>query len=339
MDNSLVHNKIKILEGHTEHSSNDYEDSDIPLAPRLIEAVEDGGVSTSVENVSQSNSKIFDTIKQAVILAECLDIKKSTPDDDLQDWQMAPYIEAVGAQNFSYFMAQEVRGYLTPATDRMHYAYCVDFPTIPALLKEYAELMVSCGIVGDALRIFEELELWDNLIYCYRLLGKNPAAIDLIKERLQHNPEDPRLWCSLGDVTLNDDNYIKALEVSGNRFARAERSLARSAYNRGEYKLSRSHWEASLALNSLHPDGWFALGSAALKARDFDKAIDGFTRAVQLDPDNGEAWNNIACLHMMKKRNKEAFTAFKEALKNEHNKFPGKCGASIPVEEKICIQR
>ncbi|XP_057872114.2 uncharacterized protein LOC131078433 [Cryptomeria japonica] len=351
MDNSLVHNKIKIFEGHTEHSSNDYEDSDILLAPRLIEAVEDGGVSTSVENVSQSNSKIFDTIKQAVILAECLDIKKSTPDDDLQDWQMAPYIEAVGAQNFSYFMvrclyqilrirwehkrsrtkqrsmlmmdelAQEVRGYLTPAADRMHYAYCVDFPTIPALLKEYAELMVSCGIVGDALRIFEELELWDNLIYCYRLLGKNPAAIDLIKERLQHNPEDPRLWCSLGDVTLNDDNYIKALEVSGNRFARAERSLARSAYNRGEYKLSQSHWEAALALNSLHPDGWFALGSAALKARDFDKAIDGFTRAVQLDPDNGEAWNNIACLHMMKKRNKEAFTAFKEALKFRRNSW------------------
>jgi len=26
------------------------------------------------------------------------------------------------------------------------------------------------------------------------LLGKKPAATDLIKERLQHNPEDPRLW-------------------------------------------------------------------------------------------------------------------------------------------------
>lgn len=94
-----------------------------------------------------------------------------------------------------------------------------------------------------------------------------------------------------------------------------------------------------MALNSLYPDGWFALGAAALKvscvtmvqdqfdlhimfyilqelcysyykfffsiqssfliliqARDIEKALDGFTRAVQLDPDNGEAWNNIACL-------------------------------------------
>lgn len=35
-----------------------------------------------------------------------------------------------------------------------------------------------------------------------------------------------------------------------------------------------------------------------MQARDIDKALDGFTRAVQLDPENGEAWNNIACLYV-----------------------------------------
>lgn len=35
-----------------------------------------------------------------------------------------------------------------------------------------------------------------------------------------------------------------------------------------------------------------------MQARDIDKALDAFTRAVQLDPDNGEAWNNIACLYV-----------------------------------------
>lgn len=34
-----------------------------------------------------------------------------------------------------------------------------------------------------------------------------------------------------------------------------------------------------------------------LQARDVEKALDAFTRAVQLDPENGEAWNNIACLY------------------------------------------
>ena len=28
-------------------------------------------------------------------------------------------------------------------------------------------MMVSFGLVGEAMRVFEELELWDNLIDCY----------------------------------------------------------------------------------------------------------------------------------------------------------------------------
>lgn len=34
-----------------------------------------------------------------------------------------------------------------------------------------------------------------------------------------------------------------------------------------------------------------------MQARDVEKALDAFTHAVQLDPENGEAWNNIACLY------------------------------------------
>ena len=34
-----------------------------------------------------------------------------------------------------------------------------------------------------------------------------------------------------------------------------------------------------------------------IQARDIERALDGFTHAVQLDPENGEAWNNIACLY------------------------------------------
>ena len=33
--------------------------------------------------------------------------------------------------------------------------------------REQAELMVSFGLVGEAMRVFEELELWNNLIDCY----------------------------------------------------------------------------------------------------------------------------------------------------------------------------
>jgi hypothetical protein len=54
-------------------------------------------------------------------------------------------------------------------------------------------------------------------------------ATSLVQERLTVSPQDPRLWCSLGDLTLDDACYTKAWEVSGRRHARAQRSLAKSA--------------------------------------------------------------------------------------------------------------
>ncbi|KAH9707142.1 TPR REGION domain-containing protein [Citrus sinensis] len=256
-------------------------------------------------------------------------------------WDMAPYIEAIDSQQSSCFilkffcdllrirwesthsrtkgralemMDKLVEGISNSSpgvTQRIPFCYVIYVPTIPALRKEYAKLFVSCGLIGEAIKIFEVLDLWDNLIYCNCLLGKKAAAVELIKARLSEKPNDPTLWCSLGGVTNNDACYEKALEVSN------DKSLARSAYNRGEYETSKILREAAMALNSLYPDGWFALGAAALKiqARDVEKALDVFTRAVQLDPENGEAWNIIACLHMIKNKSKEAFIAFKEALK------------------------
>ena len=121
-------------------------------------------------------------------------------------------------------------------------AFGVHMPSIPAVRKEYGELLISCGILGEALDVFQDLELWDNLIYCYQLSGKLADAVSLINTRLSVTPNDPRLWCSLGDATNNDDHYKKALEVSNNKSARALRSLARSAYNRNDFYTSKILW-------------------------------------------------------------------------------------------------
>ena len=51
-------------------------------------------------------------------------------------------------------------------------------------------------------------------------------------------------------------------------------------------------------MNPLHAEGWFALGFCALKTADTARAAQAFTRAAQQDPDNGEAWNNLAAVHL-----------------------------------------
>nr|KJB14056.1 hypothetical protein B456_002G109500 [Gossypium raimondii] len=322
------------------------EASDIYMTPKLVEngngfrKNECGGVVSTLT-----------TVQQAVVLAQCLLIEKSSPHGEMQGWDMAPYIEAIDSQKSSYFIlkcfcnilrirwestrsrtkqrALEMMDNLVESIHkpspgvplRLPFCFSVYIPTIPALRKQYGDILVSCGLIGEALKIFEDLELWDNLIYCYSKLEKKAAAVELIKEQLSRRPNDPKLWCSLGDITHSDACYEKALEVSNNRSARAKRCLAYNAYGRGEYEKSKILWESALALNSLYSNGWFALGAAALKARDVEKALDGFTRAVQLDPENGEAWNNIACLHMIKKKSKESFIAFKEALKYKRDSW------------------
>ena len=53
---------------------------------------------------------------------------------------------------------------------------------------------------------------------------------------LQVTPDDPRLWCALGDLTLKDEHYETAWQRSGRRSTRAQRSLARSAQREKNYE-------------------------------------------------------------------------------------------------------
>lgn len=56
----------------------------------------------------------------------------------------------------------------TPVARRLHYAFSVWFPLLPALRKELGEVMIGMGLFAAALDIFDQLELWDSLTVCYR---------------------------------------------------------------------------------------------------------------------------------------------------------------------------
>lgn len=82
--------------------------------------------------------------------------------------------------------------------------------------------------------------------------------------------------------------------------------------NRGIWRC-RPLWRLSVALKTMahiiideHCLYWFLKKKTwtdisylvlFVQGKDLEKALDAFTRAVQIDPENGEAWNNIACLY------------------------------------------
>ncbi|KAI8111171.1 hypothetical protein M9434_004744 [Picochlorum sp. BPE23] len=317
-------------------------DSDVfRNGPRLISSEDDGVLLR----------RDLTALHQVLLLALCNQVKKGSSPDGTQQWELAAYTEAILSQNKTEFMIRtnayiemarleiarsrtreralvtlegikEALSHVTsdvPMLDRLSYVFSVKMPCKAILWKELGEAFVACGLVGAAMKLFEAAELWDSLIVCYQLLQKNEIAEQLVRERLDINPSDARLWCSLGDLVDADEHYETAWECSGHRSARAQRSLARSAMRRDDFDKSRTHWKQALELSPLHLEAWFSLGWCSMKLDDHSEAIKALTRLVQMDPDDGRAWNNLATVHMKMKNWQEALVAFGEASKHSRD--------------------
>ena len=56
-----------------------------------------------------------------------------------------------------------------------------------------------------------------------------------------------------------------------------------------------------------------SLGYCYIKAKDYPAALRALTRSSQLEPDNGEAWNNLAAIHMHQGHWRQAYNALSGA--------------------------
>ncbi|KAL8408584.1 hypothetical protein RB594_007138 [Gaeumannomyces avenae] len=99
-------------------------------------------------------------------------------------------------------------------------------------------------------------------------------------ERDPQPSEAPRLYCILGDMEQEPAHYERAWELSGRRYARAQRSL-------GEHHLQKRDWEAAreayikaTTANRLSPEMWSRLGDINLRLTRFADAADAFRRAI-----------------------------------------------------------
>ena len=200
---------------------------------------------------------------------------------------------------------------------RLRYLWAVAYPPRWQLHREYAAVLGRLGLVKSALQVYQQWDLWDEVIDCHRLMGNMPRAERLVLERLQQCGRTPRLLCVLADVraflpgrsanAAEDTDpvsalYAEAWRVSDERYARAQRSLARWAMRHGRHADAVRHWQLALALNPLYPDGWMALGYSAQQLGQWDTAAAAYTRVVQCEPDHAEAWSNLGGVLMQRAR-------------------------------------
>ncbi|KAF1952297.1 TPR-like protein [Byssothecium circinans] len=225
------------------------------------------------------------------------------------------------------FLPKAKDGESAPVNERLQYIFSLSFPSRWELESELAARWVSVGGLRSALEIYERLELWAEAALCWAATDKEEKAKRIIRRQLFHatsgddldaDPEEekwegaprdpppaeaPRFYCILGDIDSDPSMYEKAWEVSGNRYARAQRSLGQRYFVEHAYDKAATAYELSLKINPLNQPARFALGCAFLELKRFKDAAEAFSRCVQLDDQDAESWSNLAAalLHLRPK--------------------------------------
>ena len=78
-------------------------------------------------------------------------------------------------------------------------------------------------------------------------------------------------------------------------------------------------YDKALSINPMFENSWFIMGCAAMHIDEYDKAIRAFNRVTILDPENGEAWNNLASVYIKQKKLRESFRCIRESLRHSYD--------------------
>ncbi|RUS28522.1 hypothetical protein BC938DRAFT_481788 [Jimgerdemannia flammicorona] len=344
----LAESKRSEDENPQDNHENGVKPENLPLNDdTLLEKIAFTDKQTNTDPANQSNLRIID---QALLLAFCLNVKNTNPDHGITTEQMVPYVTRVleNPNNWMvYTMALLLRSRLeahrsrtveravlqlqalvdqiptedSTTQERLAYFYEILLPSKWELERELADKFVSLGVLRSALEIYLRLEVWEDVVSCYRMLDQPDKAKKLVLEQLSLNPNSPKLHCILGDVEVDPKHWQHAWEISNHRFARAMRSLGGYYYKNQEYRLSMECYENAVRINPLFDNSWYVMGCAAMQIEEWETASRAFLRVVNLDNDNAEAWNNLASIMIKQGKKVDALQALKQAVRLKHDNW------------------
>ncbi|PJF17358.1 hypothetical protein PSACC_02794 [Paramicrosporidium saccamoebae] len=218
-------------------------------------------------------------------------------------------------------LVDQMKDTKVPFEDRVHCLFATPLPPDWELDRHQARLFAGLGVFRTASVIFERRAMWDEYISCLIQIGERTKAEELLNEKIEKDPLNVKMLCILGDLKDDHTLYQKAWEVSNKRFARAMRSLGMYYFKKEMIPEAIEAFESALALNALFDKIWFLVGCAALQLEDFKKARNAFSRTVGIDPENSEAWNNLAAVYLYSGQQEEALRALKEAGKRKFDNW------------------
>lgn len=212
--------------------------------------------------------------------------------------------------------------------ERLRYIYQLSPPLRWELEAELAARWTHMGGLKTALEIYERLQMHAEVALCLAATDREDDAIKLLKSilfedvsttttttadesalgnssttdetkalKLRTSPpptDSPRLLCILGDITSHPSYYNLAWTASGNRYARAQRSLGRHFTKKRDFPAAAKAFSLALGVTQVDRSSWFSLGCIQLELEDWMGAVESFRRCVQLEDTDGESWSNMA---------------------------------------------
>jgi tetratricopeptide (TPR) repeat protein len=209
---------------------------------------------------------------------------------------------------------------LAPAQDRLKMLHCIVYPPRWTMISDLADRYAALGIVSTAAELFAEVEMWDEVVSCYRRAGKLSTAEKIVRERLEV-AETPRMLSALGDLTGEPEHYLRAIELSRGRFADAHAALAAHCFDKGDLENALVHYGNAVKVRPRLTHIWFRLGTVAMQLDRWDTALRAFSEVVQQEPDESEAWANVGAIHMHNKQPNQAYPALVESLKQNRSNW------------------
>ena len=198
-----------------------------------------------------------------------------------------------------------------PVQDRLRNLHCIVYPPRWEIMRDLGERYAKLGIVTTAAEIFEEIELWDEVVECYTHAGKASKAEEVVRKRLSIM-ETPRMWVALGDLTGDSSYYQNAIRISNGRYATAFTAMGRLLFNKNDLRKASEYLQKGLRIKPLLPQIWFLVGTISMRIEDWDTALRAFSEVVQQEPEEGDAWSNIAAIHIRNRNPSKAYTAIIE---------------------------
>lgn len=211
----------------------------------------------------------------------------------------------------STFKSIEEEEHFAPVQKRLVNLHSLVYPPRWEIKADLARRYAKMGIVTSAGEMFEQLEMFGEAVECYQRAGKMNKAEKIVRERL-NKVETPRMWAALGDITKDPTYYKKSIELSNGKFSTALVALGKHHFDCGDLHSACDCIGKALMIKPLNPGIWFFYGTVNMKLENWERALEAFSEVVQQEPEEGDAWANVAAIHMRKKQPTKAYPALVE---------------------------